>query len=178
VYPEVDAHQLDETYAQPALLFRNNGNGTFTKMGAAAGDVWSRRWAGRGAAIGDYNNDGSLDIVIATVNGPPVLLQNRGGSGHWVSVKLVGTRSPRDAIGARVTARVAGHAFVEEIRSGGSYLSQSDLRAHVGLGQETRVETLEIAWPSGTTERVGPLDADQFVTIKEGSGVIASSKRR
>ena len=75
VYPEVDAHQLDETYAQPALLFRNNGNGTFAHAGAAAGDVWSRRWAARGAAVGDYNNVGALDLVIAVVNGPPVLLR-------------------------------------------------------------------------------------------------------
>jgi len=178
VYPEVDAHRLDETYAQPALLFHNNGNGTFANAGAAAGDVWSRRWAARGAAVGDYNNDGALDLVIAVVNGPPVLLQNRGGSGHWISVKLVGTKSSRDAIGARITVKIAGQSLVEEIRSGGSYLSQSDLRAHIGLGSAARIDALEVAWPSGGTERIGPLDADQFVTIREGSGVIASGKQR
>src|SRR5437867_1193047 len=104
VYPEVDAHPLDETFAQRALLFRNNGDGTYANVGTGAGDVWGRRWAGRGAAIGDYDNDGDLDIAIAVNNGPPILLQNRGGdAAHWLSVKLVGSHSNRDAIGARLT---------------------------------------------------------------------------
>jgi enediyne biosynthesis protein E4 len=182
VYPEVDAHHLDETYAQRALLFRNNGNGTFSNVGGAAGsggDVWGQRWAGRGAAIGDYDNDGDLDIAIATVNGPPILLQNRGGNrGHWLSVKLTGTRSNRDAIGARVTVRAGGRSLMEEVRSGGSYLSQSDLRLHFGLGEQTRVETVDVTWPSGRKERVGPIDADVFVTIREGSGVISKARPR
>ena len=92
-------------------------------------------------------------------------------------MKLVGTKSNRDAIGARVTMKVGGQSLVEEIRGGGSYLSQSDLRAHIGLGSAARIDALEIAWPSGGTERVGPLDADQFVTIG-GLGQIAASKRR
>jgi enediyne biosynthesis protein E4 len=179
VYPEVDAHHLDEAYAQRAVLFRNNGNGTYANVGTGAGDVWGRRWAGRGAAIGDYDNDGDLDIAIAVINGPPVLLQNRGGdAAHWLSVKLVGSQSNRDAIGARVTVGVSGRSLMEEVHSGGSYLSQSDLRVHFGLGHESRLDTMDIAWPSGRKERVGPLDADQFVTIKEGSGVVSQRRRR
>jgi hypothetical protein len=179
VYPEVDAHHLDETYAQRALLFRNNGNGTFSNAGVSAGDVWGRRWAGRGAAVGDYDNDGDLDVAIAVVNGPPILLQNRGGNrGHWLSVKLIGTKSNRDAIGARATVRVGGRSLMEEVRGGGSYLSQSDLRLHFGLGQHTRVDTVDLSWPSGRKERVGPLDADMFVTIREGSGVVSKARPR
>src|SRR6185295_823469 len=133
VYPEVDAHHLDETYAQRALLFHNNGNGTYANAGLAAGGVWEQRWAARGAAIGDYDNDGDLDIAIAVVNGPPVLLQNRGGdAAHWITIKLAGSQSNRDAIGARVRVTVNGRPQIEEVRSGGSYLSQSDLRLHFG----------------------------------------------
>jgi enediyne biosynthesis protein E4 len=178
VYPEVDAHHLDETYAERSLLFRNNGNGTYTDAGAAAGDVWLRRWAGRGAAIGDYDNDGRLDAAVAIINGPPVLLHNRGGGrAHWLTIKLVGTKSNRDAAGARVTAVVGGRSSIEEVHGGGSYLSHSDLRLHFGLGEQTRVESLEVAWPSGRRERIGALDGDQVVTIEEGSGVRSQRKR-
>ena len=178
VYPEVDANHLDETYAQRALLFRNNGKGAFTNVGAAAGEVWGTRWAGRGAAIGDYDNDGDLDIAIAVVNGPPILLQNRGGdAAHWLSMTLVGSQSNRDAIGARVTVRVNGRSSIEEVHSGGSYLSQSDLRVHVGLGQDSRIEMVDVSWPSGRKERLGPFDADEFVTVREGSGVVSKRRR-
>src|SRR5204862_3118140 len=130
-----DAHRLDETYAERALLFRNNGRGTFTDPGTAAGEVWERRWAGRGAALGDYNNDGRVDIAFAVVNGPPVLLQNRGADGgHWLLVKLVGTRSNRDAVGARVTVSAGGRSAMEEVHGSGSYLSYSDVRLHFGVG--------------------------------------------
>ena len=177
VYPEVDAHHLDETYAQRALLFRNAGHGTYTSAGSAAGEVWERRWAGRGAAAGDYNNDGRIDVAIAVINGPPVLLQNRGGDAtHWLTLKLVGTRSNRDAVGARVTVSAGGRSSVEEVHGSGSYLSHSDVRLHFGLGAETRIDALEVAWPSGRRERIGALDADQFVTVEEGSGVVSKRK--
>ena len=177
VYPEVDTHKLDETYAERSLLFHNNGDGTFTDVGAAAGAVWQQRWAARGAAVGDYDNDGNVDIVIAVVNGRPVLLQNRGGSGNqWLSLELVGVKSNRDAIGARVTVHVADRTLTEEVRSGGSYLSQSDLRVHVGLGRSQRADSIDISWPSGSKEHIGSLDAGQFVVVREGAGIV--SRRR
>jgi len=179
VYPEVDRHQLAETYAERAVLFRNNGDGTFADLGAAAGEVWTRRWPARGAAVGDYDNDGNLDAAIAVVNAVPVLLHNQGEhAGHWLAISLIGTRSNRDAIGARITVTAAGRSIVEEIRTGGSYLSQSELRAHVGLGQATRADRVDIAWPSGVKEHLGPIEADRFVTIKEGAGIVSTKKGR
>ena len=178
VYPEVDAHHLDETYAERPLLFRNNGNGTFDAVGAAAGDVWERRWAGRGAAIGDYDNDGRLDIAVAAINSPPILLQSRGGDGHWLSVKLVGTKSNRDGAGARVTVRAGGRSIVEDVHGAGSYLSSSDLRAHFGLGAQTRVDSIDVAWPSGARDHAAAVDADRFVTITEGAGIVKTARGR
>jgi hypothetical protein len=179
VYPEVDAHKLDETYAERAVLFHNAGNGTFTDSAPAAGEVWTQRWAARGAAVGDYDNDGHLDIAVAIVNGAPVLLNNRGEDrNHWISIKLVGTKSNRDAVGARLTVMAAGRSQTEEVRSGGSYLSQSDLRAHIGLGSLTSVDQVEIAWPAGGRERIGPVSADSFITIKENAGVVSTGKAK
>ena len=179
VYPEVDAHRLDETYAQRPFLFRNGGAGTFTSVGASAGPVWNERWAARGAAIGDFDNDGDVDIAIAVVNGVPILLRNNGErAGHWVTVSLLGTASNRDAIGARVTVRAGQRTITSEVGSGGSYLSHSDPRIHIGIGDATRIDTLEVAWPSGTKERLGPIDADAFITIKEGSGAVSRGRSR
>ena len=179
VYPEVDARQLDETYAQRAFLFRNARNGTFTSMGAGAGTVWNDRWAGRGAATGDYDNDGDLDIAIAVVNGVPILLRNNGEhAGHWVTVSLLGTTSNRDAVGARLMARMGQRTITEEVSGGGSYLSHSDRRIHLGLGDATRIDTLEVVWPGGSRERVGPIEADSFVAIREGSGAVSRVRGR
>jgi hypothetical protein len=176
VYPEVDTHGLDETYAQRAILFHNDGGRTFSDVGRAAGSAWGERWAARGVAVGDYDNDGHVDIVIAVVNKAPVLLRNRGGdANHWLSIRLQGTQSNRDAIGARIKVTAGGRSMMEEVRSGGSYLSQSDLRAHFGLGGATAADRVEISWPSGTIERLGPLAADSFVTIRERAGVVSSA---
>jgi hypothetical protein len=179
VYPEVDAHHLDETYAQRAFLFRNNADGTFSSKGVGAGAVWNERWAARGAAVADYDNDGDLDIAIANVNARPVLLQNRGEhAGHWLQIDLVGRKSNRDAVGARVTLRLGDRTLTEEVRGGGSYLSQSDRRVHFGIGQATLVDTIDIKWPSGSKERIGPLESGSRVTVEEGAGVTSRSRSR
>jgi hypothetical protein len=130
-------------------------------------------------AIGDYDNDGQLDAVIAVVNDAPVLLRNSGDqANHWLSIKLVGTSSNRDAVGARVTVAAGGRTVTEEIRASGSYLSQSDLRAHIGLGSATRADRIDIAWPSGRTESAGAVDADMFLIIREGSGIVSRRRRQ
>jgi len=148
-------------------------------MGGDAGGVWNERWAGRGAAIGDFDNDGDLDVAVAVVNGAPRLLRNNGeNAGHWLTVSLLGTTSNRDAIGARLTARAGERTITEEVSSGGSYLSHNDRRIHIGVGEATRIDTLEVSWPSGTKERLGPLEVDSFITIKEGSGAVSRVRSR
>ena len=177
VYPEVDEHKLDETYKQRAFLFRNSAKGTFTSVAGNAGPVWNERWAARGAAIGDFDNDGDLDIAIAVVNGVPILLRNNGeNAGHWVTVSLLGTASNRNAIGARVTARAGELTITHEVSSGGSYLSHNDRRVHLGIGDAARIDMLEVVWPSGTKERFGPIEADSFVSIREGSGAVSRTR--
>ena len=174
VYPEVDARRLDETYAQRAFLFRNAGDGTFTSAGGRAGPVWNERWAGRGAATGDVDNDGDLDLAVAIINGAPLLLRNNGENvGGWVNVSLIGMTSNRNAIGARLTARAGGRTITADVTGGGSYLSHSDRRIHIGLGNATRIDSLEVTWPGGTRERLGPLKAGSFNTIKQGSGAVS-----
>jgi len=174
VYPEVDAHHLDETYAQRPLLLRNAANGRFVNVGDAAGAPWTERWAGRGAAVADYDNDGDLDVAVAVVNAPPVLLQNRGvPSQHWLMVTLVGTKSPRDAVGARLTVHAGDRRLMEEVRGGGSYLSHSDSRLHIGLGSAMRIDGIDVRWPTGNTDHLGPFAVDTFLTIKEGGSTIS-----
>ena len=127
----------------------------------------------RGAAVGDLFNTGRQDIVVNNMHDTPTLLHNctRPG-GHSLVVQLVGTRSNRSAIGARVTVHVAGRRLVDEVRSGGSFCSQNDLRIHVGLGARSRADRVEVSWPSGATDTVAAVDGDQIVVIREGSGVL------
>src|SRR5262249_768870 len=135
VYPEVEAHHLDETYAQRSLVFRNRGDGRFQDVSAGAGAALGQAWAGRGAAFGDYDTDGRVEVVVTKVNQRPVLLHNEtAGAGHWLAVKLVGRQSNRDGLGARIRIDLGPQALIHEVHGGGSYLSQSDLRAHFGLG--------------------------------------------
>ena len=174
VYPEVDRQQLDETYAEQSLVFRNRGDGTFADVTRSAGEALVPRWAGRGAAFGDYDDDGRVDVVISTVNGRAVLLHNESGSAnHWLTVKLTGTRGNRDAIGARVKVSAGAATLMHEVHGGASYLSQSDLRAHFGLGSLAVVSSLEVRWPGGATERFADVAADQVLLIEEGKGIVS-----
>jgi hypothetical protein len=171
VYPEVDKQHLGSTYPEPRILYRNNGNATFADISAEAGPGITAMHAGRGLAIGDLWNDGRLSAAISNMNDHPSLLVNQvHSSNHWIGIRTIGTKSNRDGIGARVTVKAGTRTLVDEVHSGASYASQSDMRLHFGLGAATKVDWVEIRWPSGLTERFEGLTSDAIHTIKEGSG--------
>ena len=173
VYPEADRIGGHYTYPQQKLLYRNLGTGRFADVSQRAGAGVTIKKVSRGAAVGDLFNTGQQDIVVNNMHDTPTLLHNctRPG-GHSLVVQLVGTRSNRSAIGARVTVHVAGRRLIDEVRSGGSFCSQNDLRIHVGLGARSRADRVEVSWPSGATDTVAGVDGDQIVVIREGSGVL------
>ena len=166
-------------YAELPLLFHNKGAGHFEDVSGKIGAPFRQPIVGRGAAYLDYDNDGDLDLVLTTSNGPAKLLRNEGGNSNDVlRVKLVGTRSNRDGIGAKVRVLLpGGRSLVQTVRSGSSYLSQSELPVSFGLGRpaEDKVVRLNIAWPSGRRESVDNVKANQSVTVLEGKGIVASS---
>jgi len=150
-------------------LFRNDGDGTFTEVGWVNGA--DRVEDGRGLAIFDYDRDGRLDLVVRNYRQPAELLHNQGPARHWLEVKLVGTRSNRDAVGARLRLRTAAGWQTREVHAGSAYLSGQSLVQHFGLGDATRVEALEIAWPSGERTALAGLDADRrYLVVEGGSG--------
>lgn len=172
VLPQADSLGLGEKYHQPKQVFKNLGNGRFREVTREIGGGLLLERSSRGAAFGDYDNDGDLDILVVNLNGRPTLLRNEGGNrNHWITLKLVGTKSNRDAIGARVTAKIGGGMQAAEVRSGGSYISHNDMRVHFGLGDATRIDALEVRWPSGLIESFKDLTADRFYVITEGRGV-------
>ena len=146
-------------------------------MSAAAGAAITTPNLGRGCAVGDLDNDGHVDIVINNLDGPPTLLRNQGGSRHnWLLITCVGTRSNRSAIGTRVKVTSGGRTQIDEVMSGSSYYSQSDLRLHFGLGRADRVDQIEISWPSGLKETVRDLPANHLYVAEETKGIV--SRRR
>jgi enediyne biosynthesis protein E4 len=170
VYQGVEKTQPGVTYKQINSLFHNERNGKFAETTSAAGDGFTVPHLGRGAAFADFDNDGHVDVVVANSGESPLLLHNRGGDGnHFLNLKLVGATSNRDAMGARVKLRAGGVTQIREISGGGSYLSQSDLRQHFGLGSQTRVDSVEITWPSGRKQVFRDMEADSFVIINESS---------
>jgi len=172
VYPQIDMIDVGARYKEPMLLHRNNRDGTFDEVSKEAGLQAMPLKSRRGAAFGDIFNNGNIDIVLLNVGEPPsVLLNTNRDPYHRVLFKLIGTKSNRAAIGARVTIRSAGVKQFSEVRSGASYLSQNDLRLHFGLGTASKIESVEIRWPNGTTETLQNLAADNIFTIVEGSGI-------
>jgi hypothetical protein len=152
------------------LLFRNNRDGTFEDVSSLLSAIPDA--SRRGAAFGDLNNDGNIDIVVMNTGEPPTLLLNQGGNkNHRVLFKLVGAKSNKMAIGARVTVRAGKLAQFNEVRAGGSYLSQNDPRLHFGLGSEAVMDEVEIKWPSGKVETLHGVPTDFIYTIKEGEGI-------
>jgi len=172
VYPEIDHTSTEIRYKEINSLFHNDRNGKFTDVSNTSGNGFATPHAGRGAAFLDYDNDGEMDVVVANNGDPPLLLHNdgpgRGPRNHFVNFKLVGTKSNRDAMGARVRLRAGGIRQMREIAGGGSYLSQSDLRANFGLGASRMVEEVEVRWPSGARQLFRNVAADKFYTITEG----------
>ncbi|MGH9546590.1 MAG: CRTAC1 family protein [Terriglobales bacterium] len=171
VYPEVDKQNLGSSYEEPRILYHNNGNKTFSDISAEAGPGITAVHAGRGLAIGDLWNDGRISAVISNMNAAPSLLVNQVRSlNHWIGLKLTGTKSNRDGIGARVSVKVGPRTLVDEVRSGSSYDSNNDVRLHFGLGTATKIDWIQIRWPSGLAERFENVSVDAIHTIKEGSG--------
>jgi len=176
VFPEVERKHPEFPHKTPRVLFRNLGGGRFEELLDAAGPAIADAHASRGLAFGDFDNDGDLDILIMNINEPPSLLRNDvTGGGHWLKVKLVGTRSNASAIGAVVTASYGERRQALPVLASSGYLSSGDRRLHFGLGTATTAD-LEIAWPSGLRESVKGLRADQFVTVKEGVGVVGRER--
>jgi hypothetical protein len=153
------------------LLHRGNGEGAFSDVSAGSGLDELPLLSRRGAAFGDMDDDGDVDVFVVNIDDPPTLLVNRTRDGHRVLVALQGRKSNRSAIGARVTIRTGTTVQTNEVRGGSSYLSQNDLRLHFGLGTATRIDTLEVRWPSGAVERLKDVTADQVITIVEGAGL-------
>ncbi len=183
VYPEVDSQHLGSTFQEPRILYHNNGNSTFTDISANGGPGITTVSSSRGLAIGDLWNDGRLSAVISNMNAPPSLLVNElRTANHWIAFHLVGAsmlatretgakRSSRDAIGARITMKAGARLFVDEVRSGSSYDSNSDMRVHFGLGSATKLDSVQVRWPSGLAEQFENLAVDSIHTLKEGAGV-------
>ena len=174
VYPQVDQHKdWGMSYAQRPLLFRNLHNGRFELVPAVEGTGLATVCVGRGAAFGDLFNDGKIDVVINNLDGVPVLLRNvNPDHNHWIELQLVGgPKSPRDAVGATVYLTSGGIRQRGDVLSGGSYLSSNDMRVHFGLGDATRIDTVEIRWPSGAKENVNVPAVDRIYTITEGIGI-------
>ena len=177
VYPQVDSLPSGARYRQPKNLFMNQRNGTFCDAAAQAGPALQIPRVSRGLAVADLDNDGNMDVVIGDLDGEPMILHNNGIAGtHWVSFELAGTKSNRLAIGARLKIVAGGVTQTAQIHSGGSYLSNHDFRVHFGLGSAAKIDSVEIVWPSGTTDKLSNLQADKFYSVLEGSGLVEREK--
>lgn len=179
VYPQVKDFLSGAKYRQPKLMYLNNGDGTFCDASNQAGAALTEMRAARGAAFGDLDNDGNIDAVIGELDGSPMILRNEGDkTNHWVTLELTAVKGSPLAIGARVKVTAGGVMQTEEIRSGGSYLSQSDLRLHFGIGKQTKIDLIEIRWTNGKTETIKDVAADKFYAVLEGAGIVSAERIR
>jgi enediyne biosynthesis protein E4 len=177
VYSQLAKRKLHLTYRQPKVIYRNLRNGRFQDVSAAVGPAIRQDNVARGCALGDFDNDGDVDVLINNLDGPPTLLRNDGGnSGNWLLLKCVGTKSNRSAIGTRATVTTGSHRQMADVMSGSSYYSQSDLRLHFGLGPAGTADCIELAWPSGAKDTLENVPANQLVVVQEGKGIVSSRK--
>ena len=173
VYPEIDKAGRGLTYLQPRVLYRNLGDGRFADVSGSAGPAVTAPANGRGVALGDLDNDGNVEVVVNNMNGLPSLSKLAGKpQAHWIGIETIGVKASRRGIGARVICVAGKHRQMDEVRSGGSYLSQNDLRLHFGLGSAARVDSLEVHWPGGGVDRLRNVTGDRMIRIKEGSGLV------
>jgi len=166
VYPQLP------TYKQRNLVHHNNRDKTFSEVGAQLGSVFSEKRTGRGAAFGDLDNDGDVDVVINNLDGPPQVLRNDGGTNNSVLIKTIGVKSNRDGIGARIIVVSGDLKQVQEVYSGASYISQNDFRLHFGLEKRAKIDTIEVHWPSGIVDKLTSLGVNKILTVKEGQGLV------
>jgi hypothetical protein len=173
VYPQVDTRDIGTAFREPKLLFLNQHNGTFRDISKLAGAAIQVPQVSRGLAVGDLFNDGHLEIVVENLEGEPMILRTQSGPhNHWVSFELEGAKGNLLALNARLRATSGDLVQQDEVRSGGSYLSQSDLRIHFGLGSHPKLDKLEVFWPSGKIETLVNLEGDHFYRLKEGQGIV------
>jgi enediyne biosynthesis protein E4 len=167
-FPEVDKLGIDIHYKDRAILYRNLGSAKFQDISANSGQAPLEKHSSRGAAFADIDNDGSVEVAVNNQNEPPSLWKLANPpAGHWIALHLVGTRSNRSALGAVVKVTANGHVQLDEVRSGGSYLSQNDMRLHFGLGPATEADRIELAWPSGTHQILEKQKAGSVLTVTE-----------
>ena len=177
VYPELEQMGVNTPYLQPKILYKNLRNGRFQDVSVSAGPGIVAPSPARGMALGDFDNDGDLDIAINNMNGQAELLRNDGGNkNHSLMIKTIGTKSNRSGLGARIRVVSGGKEQIDEVRSGASYISQNDLRVHFGLGQATKADLVEIKWPSGRIDTLENVEADQVIYVEEGKGVVKKQK--
>ena len=179
VYPSVKGSRLHVTYNQRKILYRNLGDARFRDVSRQAGSGITTPKVSRGCAFGDFDNDGRVDVVVNNLDAAPSLLRNETPSDNgWLTVKCVGTKSNRSAIGARVTVRTGDRVQIDEVSSGTSYYSQNDLRLHFGLGSARQADTVTVRWPTGDTENFSDVQANQSIRILEGAGIVESPPSR
>ena len=179
VYPAVDDYPLGTSYAQRNFLFENLGDGKFVEVGAKSGSGLALEKISRGAAFGDYDEDGDLDILILNLDDTPTLLRNDGGNqNNWLKISTIGTKSNRNGIGARIKVVTGSLVQIREIAAGTSFLSQSDLTAHFGLGEAEQIDLMEIRWPSGIVQEFMDFTANQWLVVSEEEGILRIEGRQ